>query len=381
MSVQGLEAVLQNVDQARGLPNAHYISPEMYELEREHVFFKSWSALAFEADVPSPGDAFPVDFLGAPMLVFRARDGGIRVFQNTCRHRGMILVEKPTHLKGPIRCPYHSWCYDHNGALVRTPHVGGVDVDTHVAIKTDELSLFKVRSHVWHGTVFINVSGDAPSFEEEHENIIARWKEFDQPFSVPSKSSMFSMSLDTNWKLAIENFCESYHLPWVHPELNVISPIEAHYNIDDGDGYSGQGSLNYRQIQGKNGSKFPDFKAISDKWDTESEYVSFFPNVLMGVHRDHAYSVILMPKGPEKIEERVAMFYAEDLDDNWADMLAENARIWRDVFSEDIGVVEGMQKGRHGPMFDGGKFSPVMDGPTHIFHKWVARKMLPSQKA
>jgi len=40
-----------------------------------------------------------------------------------------------------------------------------------------------------------------------------------------------------------------------------------------------------------------------------------------------------------------------------------------------------MQKGRHGPMFDGGKFSPVMDGPTHIFHKWVARKMLPSQKA
>jgi len=39
-------------------------------------------------------------------------------------------------------------------------------------------------------------------------------------------------------------------------------------------------------------------------------------------------------------------------------------------------VIEGMQKGRHGPLFDGGKFSPVMDGPTHTFHKWVARKML-----
>ena len=84
-----------------------------------------------------------------------------------------------------------------------------------------------------------------------------------------------------------------------------------------------------------------------------------------------------MPKGLQEIEERVALFYAEDLDEKWTDMLAENARIWRDVFREDIGVVEGMQKGRHGPMFDGGKFSPVMDGPTHIFHKWVARKMLP----
>jgi hypothetical protein len=34
-----------------------------------------------------------------------------------------------------------------------------------------------------------------------------------------------------------------------------------------------------------------------------------------------------------------------------------------------------MQKGRHGPFFDGGKFSPVMDVPTHVFHKWVARHM------
>ena len=377
MSVKGLDAVLQSTDMAKGLPKAHYISPEVYAIEREHLFFKSWSALAFEADVPNKGDAYPVEFMGVPMLLVRGRDGDVNVFQNTCRHRGMILVDKPTHLKGPIRCPYHSWCYDHGGALVRTPYVGGVDVDTHEAIKPEELSLFKVRSYVWHGTVFINVSGDAPSFEDVHSDLMRRWKEFDKPFNVPSESSMFSMSVKTNWKLAIENFCESYHLPWVHPELNEISPIDVHYNIENCSEYSGQGSLNYIQLIGENNLKFPDFEGVSDKWDTLSEYVSFFPNVLMGVHRDFCYSVILMPKGLQEIEERVALFYAEDLDEKWTDMLAENARIWRDVFREDIGVVEGMQKGRHGPMFDGGKFSPVMDGPTHIFHKWVARKMLP----
>ena len=379
MSVQGLEAVLKDIDQAKGLPNTHYISPEMYTLERDHVFFKSWSALAFEADVPNLGDAYPVDFLGTPMLVVHGRDGEINVFQNTCRHRGMILIDKPTCLKGPIRCPYHSWCYDHDGALIRTPYVGGVDVDTHESIQPDELGLFEVRSYIWHGTIFINISGDAPPFAEEHKSIIKRWKEFDKPFKVPSKSCMFSMSLKTNWKLAIENFCESYHLPWIHPELNVISPIDVHYNIDDNEGYSGQGSLNYIQLTDEGGRNFPDFDGVSNKWDTLAEYVSFFPNVLMGVHRDFCYSVILQPKGYGEIEERVAMFYAQDLSEEWEDMLAENARIWRDVFQEDIGVVEGMQRGRHGPMFDGGKFSPVMDGPTHVFHKWVAQKMISGQ--
>ena len=85
-----LQNVLQDIDYAKGLPNEHYISPEMYRHEREYLFFKSWAALAFEADVPKANDAYPVDFLGTPMLVVRNSDGEINVFQNTCRHRGMI---------------------------------------------------------------------------------------------------------------------------------------------------------------------------------------------------------------------------------------------------------------------------------------------------
>ena len=53
-----------------------------------------------------------------------------------------------------------------------------------------------------------------------------------------------------------------------------------------------------------------------------------------------------------------------------------NARLWHTVFAEDIGVVEGMQRGRHGELFDGGRFSPVMDSATHRFHAWVAGEVL-----
>lgn len=377
MSVERLNAVLVDIEHAKGLPNNHYICDDIYAREREQIFFKSWSALAFVSDVPNPGDAFPVDFLGVPLLVVRNREGQVNVFQNTCRHRGMILVDEPTHLKGPIRCPYHSWCYDHKGALMRTPYVGGVNIDDHEAVDKNTLGLFQVRSHVWHGVIYINLSSDAPSFEDAHADVIERWKEFDKPHHLGGAVSQFDMTLATNWKLAIENYCESYHLPWVHPELNVISPIDVHYNIDDHPGYSGQGSRNYNQLIGDAGRRFPDFEGVSDVWDTQAEYISFFPNVLYGVHRDYVVCMLLMPKGPEATLERAALFYAQDLDTpEWQDMLTENARIWRDIFGEDVGVVEGMQKGRHGPMFDGGKFSPVMDGPTHTFHKWVARKML-----
>ena len=52
--------------------------------------------------------------------------------------------------------------------------------------------------------------------------------------------------------------------------------------------------------------------------------------------------------------------------------------MWKEVFEEDIFVVEGMQSGRAASRFDGGKFSPVMDEATHAFHRWVAERFLPA---
>ena len=59
-------------------------------------------------------------------------------------------------------------------------------------------------------------------------------------------------------------------------------------------------------------------------------------------------------------------------------MRAQNSELWKVVFVEDIGVVEGMQAARGAPGFDGGRFSPEMDGPTHMFHQWVARRLTES---
>ncbi|MEM9523904.1 MAG: aromatic ring-hydroxylating dioxygenase subunit alpha [Pseudomonadota bacterium] len=376
-----LGAVLTSVENACGLPNEHYIDPHVFDEERQTVLFANWSGIGFGKDVPEPGSVKPVEFLGMPLMIVRDDDGQINVFQNTCRHRGMILVDKPTKIRGAIRCPYHSWCYTLKGDLRTTPHVGGPGRSAHDAIDRNNLGLFKVRSYVWQDVVFVNFDGNAPEFEVVHADLIKRWSEFDTPLHHGGEGASFMLQVKTNWKLAVENYCESYHLPWIHPGLNSYSRLEDHYNIEKRGLYSGQGSLVYRRLQGEDGSVFPDFQDLSDKWTSGAEYIAVYPNVLLGVHRDHMFAILLDPVDQDNTREHVELYYAKPAEELPAGMVEKNSTLWKDVFVEDIFVVEGMHKGRKGMMFDGGKFSPAMDGPTHNFHHWVATQIEKGRRA
>jgi phenylpropionate dioxygenase-like ring-hydroxylating dioxygenase large terminal subunit len=369
-----LSTVTRPISTANGLPNEHYVDAGVFAEERDALLYNTWSGVAVAADVPEPGDARPIEFLGLPLLLIRDREGVVRVFQNTCRHRGMILVSEPRKIEGAIRCPYHSWCYSTDGRLVATPHVGGPGMNSHADMDKSTLGLIEMRSHIWRDVVFVNISGDAPPFEEVHADLLKRWSEFDVPHHHGGADSRFELALTTNWKLAVENYCESYHLPWVHPGLNSYSRLEDHYNIEEPGLYSGQGTLVYRQLRGDDGATFPDFPGLSEKWNEGAEYITVYPNVLLGAQRDHAFAIILEPRGVDQTVEHIHLYYSTPKTDDA--LRAKNTAQWKVVFEEDIFVVEGMQKGRHGPGFDGGRFSPAMDGPTHCFHAWVADRMM-----
>ena len=372
-----ISETLQPIDQAKGLPSYLYVDDNASGEERERVFFNNWSALTNGKNVPSAGSVLPVDFLGMPLLVVRNRMDEIKVFQNVCRHRGMKLVEEPGRVKGPITCPYHAWAYDLDGVLKATPHVGGANIHTHEAIDPAEMGLLEVRSHVWRDIVFVNVNENCASFEDTHRDLLERWKEFEKPLYHSGDDSGFILKLSSNWKLAIDNYCESYHLPFVHPDLNSYSRLEDHYNICH-DTYAGQGTLVYNPSLSEDGRAFPNFEGLSDKWDTAAEYIALFPNVLMGVHRDHAFSIVIEPQGNGEMLEHVEIYYSTEdcIGPDYADLRAKNTSLWKVVFKEDVGVVEGMFEGRKAPGYDGGKFSPVMEEPTYKFHYWIARNMV-----
>lgn len=376
--------VLRPVATASGLPNENYVSDDVFQIEKQRLLFDNWAAIGFAKDVPEAGDANPITFLDVRLLVVRDNNNKVHVYQNTCRHRGMILVEEKRKIGGLVRCPYHSWCYALTGELITTPHVGGPGTNTHPEIQRDDLGLTEIRSHIWRDIVFVNISGTAAPFEEYAAEAIARWSEFEErEFHHAGDDSSFSFDVACNWKLAVENYCESYHLPWVHPGLNSYSRLEDHYHIEQPGKFSGQGTEVYRPTISEDGQKFPDYSDLSDKWDVGAEYIALYPNVLLGAHRDHAFAIILEPRAKDHTIEHVEVYYASEdaVGPNFAELRKANAALWHSVLEEDLFVVEGMQKGRHAVYFDGGKFSPVMDGPTHCFHQWVATQLSDSPVA
>lgn len=145
----------------------------------------------------------------------------------------------------------------------------------------------------------------------------------------------------------------------------------------DAPNYAGQGTIVYAPQISADGRKFSNFEGLPAKWDSGAEYLALFPNVLLGIHRDHYFAIILTPDGPEKTIEQIELYYTSPQVTSSAfdDMRATNSAMWRTVFAEDIQVVEGMHQGRHAPAYDGGNFSAVMDGPTYHFHKWVAHRL------
>jgi len=306
---QQLEFCIKPIDKARGIPNDYYIRKESFELEGEHLFNKGWFAVGFVKDLPQPGSVKPVNYFKNPLLLIKSsQDQKIRVFQNVCRHRGMVLIEEPTLLKGAIRCPYHSWCYKQTGEVVATPHIGGPGYNYHSGIDKNELSLIEVRSHIWRDVIFVNPDGMAPPFEEVHKPLLDRWAVFDQPMYSDMSDSSFHLDVNTNWKLAVENYLESYHLPWIHPGLNSYSKLEDHENIVEYGHYAGQISNKYipRYSTGK---LFNEFQNLGPEWDTKGEYVVLFPNLILGVQKDHVFNLIIEPLGPNQIKEHIEIYY------------------------------------------------------------------------
>jgi len=378
-----IEVVKNPIEKAHGLPNECYLNNDYLEFEKEKIFKNNWTMIGVASYVPNPGDAKPFNLLGIPILIVRNKENEVKVFHNVCSHRGFKLVDQECKLKNVIRCPYHSWSYDFNGKLTVTPHIGGLGKHEVEGFDKNKSNLKEIKSNIWMDLIFININSNAKPFEDFIKPLEDRWSKFiskkDQKLIRHSTDNgYFNMTVNSNWKFAIENYCESYHLPWIHPELNKVSNISDHYHIEDENlNFSGQGSNKYSQ-QFDGNIKFKCFP----NWPTElyekSEYVSLYPNVMLGIHIDHFYAFWLEPISNNQTKEHFELYYVGDesaSSDEFKDIREKNFAFWQEVMNEDVTAIEGMQNGRNSPAYNGGNFSPVMDTPTLMFHKWVATNL------
>jgi len=100
---------------------------------------------------------------------------------------------------------------------------------------------------------------------------------------------------------------------------------------------------------------------------------------MLGIHKDHYYAYWLEPVNHELTIEHMEIYYVGNEAANskkFKTLRKQNLKLWHRVQFEDVSIIEGMQEGRNSPAYNGGNFSPIMDNPTHHFHKWVATNLV-----
>ena len=379
-----LDLVNKPIHKAHGLPNECYTSKEYTLIERKKIFEDKWVVIGVASSLPNIGDIKPLDLLGLPLLIVRNKKNKIKVFHNVCSHRGVKLVSEIGKNKNVIRCPYHSWSYNFDGNLIATPHIGGMNKHKTSSFNKSDNNLKEIRTYVWLDLIMININNNEISFENYIKPLSDRWAKFwplkDRKLIKHSKDfGYFQLTAKCNWKFAIENYCESYHLPWVHPGLNSYSKIDDHYHIQGlPNRFAGQGTEVYNPRL-KGNKKFPCFPNWPKKKEKIAEYIALFPNVMLGIHKDHFYAYWLEPVNHEHTIEHMELYYVGENAANskkFKSLRKQNHKLWKDIQKEDVDIIQRMQIGRNSPSYNGGNFSPVMDNPTHHFHKWVATNII-----
>ena len=213
------------VQSAEDLVEPVVIGPEAYtsrdylEAERAKLWRSHWLQAGRVEDIPGPGDFITYEILDDSVIITRADDGAIRAFHNVCPHRGRKLIDTPKGQrnargnKQSIICGFHGWTFNREGQCTFIEHQD----DWQGALTPERTSLGPVAVDTWGGFLWVNLASDAGPLRDylepaatmldpyRLENMRTRWRKW--------------VVFECNWKVAMEAFCETYHVPGTHPEF------------------------------------------------------------------------------------------------------------------------------------------------------------------
>jgi choline monooxygenase len=370
------------------IPDA-YTSDEFFALERERVFGAGWVAVGCTDQLREPGDVLVADVAGRSIFVVRTRAGELRAFYNVCRHRGTrLLGEDETKVRRWIRCPYHSWAYDYEGVCIGTPmfddsHIpedqrAAFDMGERAAFDRGQYGLLRVAVDAWGPLVFVNLADDPLPLAVHLGDLPERSAGY--RLSEWTVARVGHYEIAANYKLVAENFMEYYHLPWVHPGLVKVSPIEAHYRWQGPGMYSGFCTTPIAP-DNENGGWGAGLSAISDLPEVDAHSARFvwvFPNVAVNILPNHVFIIHAQPVGPRFTRETTYLLvHPEAVEHADVDAAVDQlASFWDEVNREDIDIVERVQQGLDTTPFPGGPLCYRFEEPLHRFQNMVIDHML-----
>jgi p-cumate 2,3-dioxygenase alpha subunit len=191
-------------------------SPEIFDLERSAIFDRSWLYLGHDDEVRAPGDYARRIVGGRPLFFVRGKDGAVRVFHNTCTHRGAQVCRHDRGQATSFTCFYHGWTFATDGQLVGVPEEEAYAE----GFRRDAFALAEPRLESYRGFYFVTFD---PDIESLNDYLGAACRLIDQTVDSAEQLGGWTVlrgsakySIRANWKLLVENSYDGYHLPTVH---------------------------------------------------------------------------------------------------------------------------------------------------------------------
>jgi phenylpropionate dioxygenase-like ring-hydroxylating dioxygenase large terminal subunit len=193
-----------------------FTSPDIHRQELEKLFARSWLFVGHESQVAKPGDFFVSRMGDESVILCRDHRGGIHVFLNSCRHRGMKVCRYEQGNTSLFVCPYHSWSYTTDGKLQGVPLYRALYAGT---LNRDEWGLVEVaRMENYKGTIWATWDPEAPDFLTWLGDAVDHLDQvIDCRDGRPGGAEVIGVHkwiFPSNWKFAAENFLgDTYHNP------------------------------------------------------------------------------------------------------------------------------------------------------------------------
>ena len=185
-------------------------SPEIMDMERERVFGRCWLYLGHESEVENPGDYRRRTIGGKPLFYTRTAEGEIRVFYNTCRHRGALICRHDRGNAGIFQCFYHAWTFNNRGDLIGVPDEEGYSA----SFRKQEFGLLSPpRVENYRGLLFVSYDPDVEPLVDylagAREYVDMVMDQTEGGFRVVPGVNKYDIR--ANWKLLMENSIDQYH--------------------------------------------------------------------------------------------------------------------------------------------------------------------------
>jgi phenylpropionate dioxygenase-like ring-hydroxylating dioxygenase large terminal subunit len=367
---------------SHALPAWVYDNADLTRLERERILLPSWQIVCHVNSIPNAGDYETFDLGPESVLVLRDRDGSIRAFHNVCRHRGARLLDGAGNCAAAITCPYHGWSYRPDGGLIGMPVR-----DSFPGLDRSQHALRAVRVNLAFGFVFVCLAAQADG--SYPVPVSTAWGRLGEELKAYRTEEMVPLSPITSdvwnvdWKIAMDNYLESYHVPIGHPGLyRMFTP-----DYDDQAFVPGV-ARGISWLREKRSARWSEglYQSLIQRAATHLpedqrrcwRFYSALPNLGIDVYPDMMDFFQVLPAGPGKCIIRGAVFGLPGVTRELRAVRFLSGRINASVNEEDKWLCERVQRGLQSSSYQPGPLS-TLEGCMLEFHD-LLRSRIPEFK-